>query len=263
MSIFDKASGVLGGIFRAATSSAGLGLISTVVSGFLTNKTNNSAKKKSESRTSGTPLPTLPYTDPGVREQVTANQKNRVPLVYGSAQLGGIITDAEMSNSNQTMHYCLTICEMTGTKLSDSQASTFTFEDVYWNDQRIIFDSDGQTAAYSVDRDGNRDYSIDGLVKVYCYNGASTAMVVPDNYTNGTTTNAYDVMPSWTSAHAMNDLVFAIVEVNYNKEKGVTGLPQIRFHVTNSMTLAGDCMLDYMTSTRYGAAIPQAEIYDE
>lgn len=263
MSIFDKVSSIGGAIFRAATSSAGMGLISTVVSGFLSNKSNSSAKKKSESRTSGTPLPTLPYVDPGVREQVTANQKNRVPVVYGSAQLGGIITDAEMSNSNQTMHYCLTICEMTGTKLSDSQASTFTFEDVYWNDERIVFDSDGQTAAYSVDRDGNRNYAIDGLVKVYCYNGDSTAMVVPDNYTNATITNAYDVMPSWTSAHAMNDLIFAVVEVNYSKEKNVTGLPNIRFHVTNSMSLAGDCMLDYMTSTRYGAAIPQAEIYDE
>lgn len=245
--------------------SVGSTLLKTVISGYALNKMNNVTKSNDDggaSTASGTQLPTLPYVDKGVREQVTANQKNRIPIVYGSAQLGGIIVDAEMSNSNQTMHYCLAISEMTGTKLSDSSASSFTFNDIYWNDQRIIFDSDGITAAYSQDRDGNRDYSIDGLVKVYCYNGDSEQGVVPDNYT-GTVPNAYTIMPSWTSAHMMNDIVFAIIEVNYSRGKNVTGLGNIRFHVTNSMTLPGDCLSDYMKSTRYGAGIAATEILDE
>ena len=249
--------------------SVGSTLLKTIASGYALNKLSNVTKSNDSStaspgssQQSGTGLPTLPYVDKGVREQVSANQKNRVPIVYGTAQLGGTIIDAEMSNSSQTMHYCLAICEMTGTKMSDDSASSFTFEDVYWNDQKIIFDSDGITSAYSIDRDGNRDYSIDGLVKVYCYNGDSEQGVVPQGY-SGSVSDAYDVMPSWTTAHMMNGLVFAIVEVNYSREKNVSGLGTIRFHVTNSMTLPGDCLSDYMKSTTYGAGIAATEILDE
>jgi hypothetical protein len=169
------------------------------------------------------------------------------------------------TNNNQTMTYVLTICEMTGTKLSDSAASSFDFVDIFYNDQRIVFDTTGGeagiTAAYSVDRSGNIDYSIDGLVKVWCYNGNSTTPVAPVGYTNGSLPTAYAIVPNWTAAYTMSDLVFAVVQVNYSRDKGVTGLPTMRFNVRNSMTLPGDCLLDYMTNTRYGAGIPQAEIF--
>ena len=168
-----------------------------------------------------------------------------------------------MSSNNTRMTYVFTICEKTGIKLSDGLASGFTFEDIYYNDQRVIFDADGITAAYSVDREGNRDYSIDGLVKVYCYNGNSVSGVQPDNYTGGVVPNAYTVVPNWNSSMNMSDLIFSVVEVNYSQEKGVTSLPEVRFHLTNSMTLPGDCLLDYMTATRYGAGIPAGDIYDE
>jgi hypothetical protein len=61
----------------------------------------------------------------------------------------------------------------------------------------------------------------------------------------------------------MSDLVFAVVQITYSRENGITALPNMRFHLRNSMTLPGDCMLDYMTNTRYGAGIPAEEIYSE
>jgi hypothetical protein len=59
----------------------------------------------------------------------------------------------------------------------------------------------------------------------------------------------------------MSDLVFCIIKLTYNKEKDITGLGNIEFKMTNSMTLPGDVMQDYMTNTRYGAGISNTEIY--
>lgn len=248
--------------------SVGSTILKTIASGYALNKLSNVTKSNdsstgssSSSQSSGTGLPTLPYIDKGVREQVSANQKNRLPVVYGSAQLGGVIIDAEMTNNGQTMAYCLAISEMTGTKLSDGESSSFTFENIYWNDQKIVFDVYGETANYSIDRDNNRDYSIDGLVRVYCFNGNSRKGVKPKGFT-GTSQNADTRMPSWDNQQEMNDIVFAIIQVDYSRMKNVTGLGNIRFHVTNSMSLPGDCLSDYMKSTRYGAGIKNEDILD-
>jgi hypothetical protein len=84
---------------------------------------------------------------------------------------------------------------------------------------------------------------------------------VPYGYTNSSLNNAYTVMPGWTSNHTMSDLIFAIVRIDYNKEdKDISKIGNMKFKLTNSMTLPGDCMYDYMTNTRYGAGIPAAEI---
>ena len=198
--------------------------------------------------------------DPGVRLQVEPGTEHRVPVVYGAAYLGGIITDAQIANSNQTMWYCSTICEQTGVKLSDNQASEISFIDAYRDGQRIVFKSDGVTADYSVDQDGNVDYSVRDQIKVYFYSGNSTKQIAPTNYTIATN-YAYSLMPGWTSNHNMSDLVFAIIRVDYNRDKGITGLGDFIFHVNNSMLLPGDCIYDYMTNARYGAGIAPTEIY--
>jgi len=244
--------GFLGG------NSIGSQLVKTAALGFAVSQMNKNVNKQNS-------LPTTassPEPDRGVRLQVDPDSNHKIPVVYGSAHLGGIITDAQISNNNLTMHYVITICEKTGTKISDDLASTFVFEDIYWNDQRIVFDTDGITAAYTVDRDSNVDYSIAGQVKVYCYAGSSDDPVQPDGY-SGVTPIASMVVPNWSTSHDMNDLVFAVVRVDYNREKGVTEIPEIKFHITNSMTQPGDCLYDYMTNTRYGAGIDPTEIYSE
>lgn len=199
--------------------------------------------------------------DYGVRLQVSPDPEHKIPIIYGMAHLGGIITDAQASNANQVITYAVTIAEKTGTKLSTGTASTFTFNDVFMNDQRIVFKADGITVNYTTDRDGNIDYSAQDLIKVYCYAGNSNTPVVPSGYTNGSLQNAYAVMPNWDSTYMMNDLIFALVKVTYNKDKGITNIPNMRFQITNSMTKPGDCLYDYMTNTRYGAGIPSTEIY--
>jgi hypothetical protein len=241
-------------------SSVGANIARTAVTGYALNRVTASINKENEK-------PQEP--DPGVRLQVDPDPDHKIPVVYGKAFIGGILTEAILSSDNQKMYYVLTLCERTGnTNLGAGAASVFTFKSIYWNDQKLTFDADGITVAAGTDRDGNVDTSLDGFVKVYCYAGNSSLPVVPTGYTNAGLTAAYTVLSNgnipvaqrWTANHTMNDLVFAIVEVTYNKENRVIGIGNMTFEIENSMKQAGDCIYDYMTNTRYGAGIPATEI---
>jgi hypothetical protein len=59
----------------------------------------------------------------------------------------------------------------------------------------------------------------------------------------------------------MTGLAFAVIRVEYNKEKGVTGVGTIRVDAESSMTFPGDVLYDQMTNTKYGAGIAPGEIY--
>lgn len=204
--------------------------------------------------------------DPGVRLQSPADPEKSIPVVYGTAVTSGILTDAVLSADNLTMYFCFTICEKTGlTDLGSGAASEFGFNAVYWNDAKLFFDpADGVTVKYSEDRNGNKDTNIDGLIQVYCYAGNRSTPTAVRGYTVPTLLDgatADEIMPNWTLNHNMTDLIFAIVKMKYNKEKGVTSVGNFRFQIENSMKAAGDCLYDYLTNTRYGAGLNPAEIY--
>jgi hypothetical protein len=200
-------------------------------------------------------------TDRETRVQQSPDTQHSVPVVYGSAFLSGIVTDAALTNDGKTMFFVITVCEKTGVKLSDGQASTFQFNEIYWEGARINLQADGITVASITDEEGNNSTDFAGLIKIYCYAGNSNTPVVPVGYTNGNLSAAYGVMPTWTSFHTMDDLIFVVVRVDYKSEKNLTGLGKMDFKITNSMTLPGDCVDDYMKNTRYGAGIPESEIF--
>jgi hypothetical protein len=195
--------------------------------------------------------------DQGVRLQLSPDTENKIPVLYGTAYFAGDITDANLSADYKTMTYCLTLAETTGNRINGN-SSTYQFNDVYLNNNRVIFNSDGVTVDYTVDRAGNQDLSYRGLVKIYFY--ANNNGIQPQGYSS-TTPASSAVMPGWTnSTHPMTGLVYAIVQVTYNRDKGITGLPNCVFQVTNSMSLPGDVLNDYMRSTRYGAGIAAGDI---
>ena len=234
-------------------SNLGGTLVKTAILGYLINRLRRNALKDNN--------PKNQNIDAGVRLQIPPASDNKIPVLYGTAVMSGIITDAVMSNSNKRMTYCLTISEKTGTLLSTGAASTYLFKQVYWNDQRIIFKADGFTVDYTVDREGNQDISLRDLVKVYCYAGNSSTTSIPEGYTNASYPAAYTVMPGWALAtHIMTNLIFVVMEVNYNREKNVTGIGDMRFQIQNSMNKPGDVMRDYLTNTVYGAGIDVAEV---
>lgn len=255
--IVDAGSGLLGSAWSALSGSGvAAGIAKAAALGFLLKQVTDSVNKENSTPSaSDTNRP-----DTGVREQVNPNVNESIPIVYGTAYTGGIITDAEIANSNQTMFYVLTICEKTGT-LIDGTQSQLTFEDIYWDGNRITFQSDGITVASLTDEDGVVNTDVAGLIKFYCFSGNSDDPVVPTGYTNTSLQAAYDIMPNWTASHQMNDLIFAVVRIDYNKDKGTTGLGDVKFKIKNTMTEPGDVLWDYMRNTRYGAGITDEEIY--
>ena len=255
--LVDVGKTVVGGVsdFFSSTS-VGANLAKTALLGYTLNRVNNTVNKSNANQL---PSPNAPV-DPGVRLQVPPASDYKVPVVYGAATFGGAITDAWLTTDRQNMYYVITLCEKTGTRLSTSTASAFVFNDVFLNDNRVIFQNDGITVDYMIDREGNQDISVRNLVEIYCYAGSSSTPVVPEYYTNAGLDPAYDIMPNWDSSYTMNDLVFAIVKITYTKDKGVSGVPNMKFSITNSMSLPGDCLYDYMTNTRYGAGIDPTDI---
>jgi len=233
MSFFSNAFSWLGG------NTFGANLAKTAILGYASRLLSDNVNDTSSPET----------IDEGVRLQLNPSTENKIPVLYGEAYFGGNITDAALSADYKQMRYCLTLSELTGNAI-DGTASTYTFNDVYFNNNRVIFKADGFTVDKTIDRSGNEDPSPEDLIKVYLYkeNTPLNGGPVPNT-----------LMTHWTN-HPMTNLLYAIVEVNYNRSKNVTGLPQCTFHITNSTNMPGDVLNDYMTNTTYGAGIDSSEI---
>jgi hypothetical protein len=256
MSFLDDIVDVGSSVWSAITGpGVGAGIARAGALGYMLKEVTASINKdnqKPEAATTNKP-------DPGVREQVDPDTNHAIPVVYGTAVLGGIVTDAVLSPDNKTMWYCITICEKTGNLLSGTP-STITFEHIYWDQNEILFQSDGITAASFRSEDEVVSTNPANLVKIYCFSGGSTSPVAPLGFPDGGLANAYALFPNWTSNHTMNNLVFALIRVEYDKEKGITGIGNIEFKMKNSMTDPGDVINDYLTNSRYGAGIAAEEI---
>jgi hypothetical protein len=225
----------------------------TALMGFALNKLSKNTTKGNDTGTQN--------IDQGVRLQVTPDADSKIPILYGSAFFGGNLIDAAMTNSNKTMWYALALTEKTGTVYSSSTASAYTLNNVYWNNQRIIFNADGITANYTVDKSGVIDRNISGQVRVYFYAGGRTAGQLPSGYAGTAPGNSETLFPNWTSGtHALTNVVFALVRVDYNREKNITGLGDMLFNISNSMFQPGDVIYDYLTNTTYGAGITAGDI---
>ena len=197
--------------------------------------------------------------DPGVRIQFPPGTANKIPIVYGHANTKGILTDARISNDNRTMTYVLVLSEQT-------QTGTFSVGDIFWNDQLLTFDTAaGQqhVVVSSTDQNGqgesNTNYN--GLIRMRVYSGSTAAadQIFPPQ-SSGNTENARTTLAESDTNYLLNDLVFAVVQIDYNGDRGITGLGQITFEVENSLKNPGSVWYDFITSTRYGANITATNI---
>ena len=242
------------------SGSTGANLAKTVITGFALNQVNKSVNKENALPAPAAANNAAQAVDRGARLQVNPDPEHSIPVVYGTATLGGIITHVELTNNNSVLYAVTTLCERTGIKLSDSTASVFTIPEIRINDQKVVFNAGGQVVNYTMDREGNVDNSLKGLVEIRCYIGSSQ-VIIPDGYSGGNTQPAYDFIPAWSATDTMNDLVFVAMKITYSREKNITSIPTVTAKISNSMTMPGDCIYDYMTNTRYGAGIPASEIY--
>jgi hypothetical protein len=195
--------------------------------------------------------------NPGSRTQLPPAGDNKLPVVYGKAYLGGAVVDLSITSNNQRLFYVIALCEVTNTENGNS-GDTLTFGNIYFGGKRCLM-SGPNVSALIDESTGATDTAVNGKLKIYTYrNGSYT----PTN----STLNAIQVMQTagltytWDSTKLMSNCAFAIIDITYNAGAGLTGLQQTKFEITNARTSVGDCFRDYLTSTRYGAAISESDI---
>lgn len=235
------------GTFAYAAAAFAINLIaSTIISKAFSPTINNS----------------IDSTNPGNPQQVAPATDNKLPVVYGTGWVGGIITDLSITTDNQNLYYVLALSEVTNTDpASTGNADTITFGDIYFGGRKCVFDGTDTTKVVSLldESTGLSDTTISGYLYIYLYrngsaNGANTA------------TSAITVMSDanltykWDNTKLMTNCAFAIVKITYNQNANLTGIQQTKFQLTNSRNAPGDCFLDYFVSTRYGAALTLASI---
>ena len=191
--------------------------------------------------------------NPGNRQQLPPAGDNKLPVVYGTAYVGGVITDMSISSDNQDIYWVMSLCEVTNTETGGSP-DIITFGNVYWGGKRVNFNANGYSVDSLTDESTGETQNVSGNMDIYLYRNGSGS---PTN----SSINAVDVMSAsnlvykWNSTKLMSNTAFAIVHLKYNADRALTSLQATRFQVTNSRKAPGDCFLDYFTSTRYGAAI--------
>lgn len=201
-------------------------------------------------------------TNPGNPQQVAPATDNKLPVVYGTGWVGGIITDLSITTDNQNLYYVLALSEVTNTDPSSTGSpDTITFGNIYFGGRKCVFDGTDTTKVVSLldESTGLSDTTISGYLYIYLYRNGSA------NGAN-TSTSAITVMSDanltykWDNTKLMTNCAFAIVKITYNQNANLTGIQQTKFQLTNSRNAPGDCFLDYFVSTRYGAALPLAAV---
>lgn len=206
-----------------------------------------------------------PSGDPGQGTQQLGNRvqlppatDNKIGVVYGSAYMKPILVDAKISTDQKTMWHVLTFSEA----MESDSIGTFSYGDIYWGDKKLNFDGTDQTKVVSwTNSDGTTETQPNGLINVYLYRDGS---LVPTN----TAQTAIQVLSDaeiaeanrWDSTKRMSKLVFAIVKIKYDQEKGITGLADITAVINNTLTKPGAVIKDYLTNARYGAGLSLGKV---
>ncbi len=193
----------------------------------------------------------------GSNLQVAPATNNKLPIVYGRTYIGGIITDLSITSNNQDLYYVMSLCEVTGGATPD----TITFGNIFFGGKLCVFDGTDQTKVVGLtdQSTGTTDNTVSGHLYIYLYNNGSNSPV-------NSSTSAITVMQSsgltftWDDTKLMSNSAFAIVHLNYNQDANITNIQQTQFEIINSRNSAGDVLYDYLTNTRYGAAIPTTQI---
>jgi hypothetical protein len=224
-------------------------VVSTIISKML------APSQPSFDSVSQSPTPNL-----GNRVQIGPATDNKLPVVYGSAWVGGTITDLSITNDNQNLYYVLSICEVTSTNAGQTP-DTITFGDIYYGGKKIIFEnSTSSNVTGLLDESTNiTDETVSGRIQIWLYPNGSTT---PARGSGSAITVMQDpnLVYQWDGTKLMSNCAFAIIKLTYSQSANIRGIEQTRFQVTNSRTNTGDCFYDYLINNRYGCAIPASQI---
>lgn len=194
--------------------------------------------------------------NPGQRQTLAPAGDNKLPVVYGTAWVGGTVIDLSITKNNQTMYWVIALSEVTNTDENSTGApDEITFGNIYWGGKKCVFHATDKTRVIGLlDESTNESENVDGYLNIYLYKNGS-------NNPANTSLSAFQVMNSsdlvytWSGSQLMSNCAFAIVKLRYSQRRNLTGLAQTRFQLTNARKNTGDCFYDYFVSQRYGAAI--------
>jgi hypothetical protein len=197
--------------------------------------------------------------NPGNRQQLPPATDNKLPVLYGSAFVGGQVTDLSISSNNQELYYVIALTEVTNTNPGQT-ADTITFGDIYYGGKKVQFQGNGYTVASLLDEStGVVDTTVNGKIEFYLYRNGSNA---PTNspFTAIQVMQSAGLIYTWDGNKQMTNCAFAILHLSYSQSANIRGLEGTKFEMTNSRTNTGDCIQDYLINTRYGCAIPSSQV---
>ena len=195
----------------------------------------------------------------GGRIQLPPATDNKIPVVYGTAFIGGSIIDAMLSTDQKTMWYVIALAEHTDTTVGTG----YSFGDIYYDGKLVQFGSNGAVTGLITNNaspgSAQVDTRVNGYLNIYLFNNGSSSGTNTGGQTAAqilSVTNGVPASKAWSSSQAMTNCAFAIVKVKYSTDAGTTGVGALVAQMTNNMTKPGSCILDYMVNERYGCAIP-------
>ena len=192
--------------------------------------------------------------DPGVKVQVAPSTDNKVPVFYGSNLTGGIVVDAGISNRNDTMTYVMVIGEKTDT-------GTYTVGKQFRGDQQLNFGVGSQSHVVTsvTDANGTAANKVNGKMRVRIYAGGTAAsdQIFP---ASGNQVAATTMLSTITAATSYEGLVYAVFQIDYDPEEGLTGLGQYTVELTNSLSEPGAVLNDFLLNSRYGAGLSAGDV---
>jgi len=208
--------------------------------------------------------------DAGARIQLAPSTDNKIPVVYGTAFIEGVVTDAKLSTDNKTMWYVVALAEHTDT----TATSGYSFDEVYYENKLVAFDGidPAKVVSLTTNTAGGPqvDTKVAGRLFIYKFTNGSNS----GTNTGGQT--AIDILsdsgiPSdirWNSSlftnggqsASMTNTAFVIVKVIYNRDAGTTNLGSVKVKIRNTLSLPGSVIKDYMLNSRYGCGLPISKI---
>ena len=196
----------------------------------------------------------------GGRIQLPPSTDNKLPIVYGSAFIGGPIIDAKISTDQQTMWYVVALAE-----IPDTSSVSNTFGNIYYDGKLVAFDNSvpGGITNLEINTDpATYDTKPAGKLFIYKFTNGSSSGVNTGGQTAWEILSDSQIPSSahWTSADAMTNCTFIIVKIIFNPDAGTVGLGAITAQLSNSLVKPGDAIKDYMINTRYGCGIPLSKI---
>ena len=205
----------------------------------------------------------------GGRVQLPPATDNKIPVVYGSAFIGGPIIDAMISADQKTMWYVVALAEVTDT----STGSAISFGDIYYDGKLVQFGSQGAVTALINNSTSptQSDTRVNGFLNIYLYTNGSSNPYTPVSTLTAqqvlSVVNGVPASQAWGVNNLMENCAFAIVKVRYSTDAGTTSLGALTAQIKNTENgqstgefRPGSAIRDYMVNTRYGCAIPLANI---